>query len=390
MASKISFQEIKSKGVDLLVIAGEASGDEHASILVGELKIRFPQLRIFALGGPRLEESGAVLVFDLVDHAVVGIFEVLKNYLFFRRLLHETISWIDDNRPKLILLVDFPGFNLRLAEALRRKGISRMGGGQVCVLQYISPQLWAWKANRRFKMERILDGVGVIFPFEIACYNDVDLPVSFVGHPFAASSYKSSVYFDEEGPLLLLPGSRVQPIRRILPVFLDAYEKLRLKFPNLSAVLAVPNEKINELVTSMLDDRGQIKQFVEVRVASKDLKARVALMSSGTMSLASALAGIPGVIAYRAHPLTYFFGKLLVKVPYLGMANLLIPEKPPYLELIQGKAQADTLSKEVERLLLDPDARRHCQDSSEKLRKLLSQSMERGTMDWLTQEGAFL
>ena len=142
--------------VDLLIVAGEASGDEHASFLVKELKTRFPELKIAALGGRELEKNGVHLLFNLAQHAVVGFFEVLKNYGFFRRLLIQTKEWIRTYQPKAVLLVDYPGFNLRLAEALKREGISSKGGGQVRMLQYISPQLWAWKPKRRFQMEKIV------------------------------------------------------------------------------------------------------------------------------------------------------------------------------------------------------------------------------------------
>ena len=136
--------------------------------------------------------------------------------------------WIKKFRPKLILLVDYPGFNLRLANELKKIGISVKGGGEVKVLQYISPQLWAWKPKRRFMMEKVLDGLAVIFKFELKCYQDTNLPVAFVGHPFVSENFKKKIFYDPNGSLLILPGSRVQPVQRILPVFLDAYEMLLL------------------------------------------------------------------------------------------------------------------------------------------------------------------
>ena len=182
---KPSFFPLSCQAVDLLVIAGEASGDEHASQLIKNLKARNPSLQIAGLGGDELQKAGVELLFHLVDHAVVGIFEVLKNYSFFRELFDLTFEWIRKNKPKTILLIDYPGFNLRLADALKKAGLSRKGGGEIIVLQYVSPQLWAWKPRRRFKMEKVLDSLAVIFPFETECYQDVNLPVAFVGHPHA-------------------------------------------------------------------------------------------------------------------------------------------------------------------------------------------------------------
>ncbi|NDH01190.1 MAG: lipid-A-disaccharide synthase, partial [Opitutae bacterium] len=271
-----------------MVVAGEASGDEHAAQVVLDLKARKPNLKVCSLGGEKVRDAGAEQLFPLADYGVVGLFEVLKNYGFFRDVFEKTITWIEHVKPRCILLVDYPGFNLRLARALRQRGISRKGGGGVSVLQYISPQLWAWKPRRRFAMADILDGLGVIFPFETKCYEDVSLPVSFVGHPFAHPSYQSPVKYDPEGDLLLLPGSRVQPVSRILPVFLDALEELNTEELGVRAVLPVSSPQIREQVKRMLTHRSLLKDCVRVVNRADSLSARAALMSSGTMSLSCA------------------------------------------------------------------------------------------------------
>lgn len=371
--------------MDLLVIAGEASGDEHSSILVADLLKHIPSLSISAIGGPCLEKKGSHLVYPLVDHAVVGVFEVLKNYKEFRDIFASSVKWIKEYKPKAILLVDYPGFNLRLAKELKKLGLSCKGGGTVKIFQYISPQLWAWKPKRRFVMEQILDGLGVLFPFEVDCYNDTQLPVSFVGHPFAQSSYQSSVRYDSNGPLLLLPGSRRQPVERILPVFLDAYEILLKDFPQVQASLPVPDSKIRKVVEGILNGRTAIKSKILVVEGDATISARAAWMSSGTMSLSCAVSGIPGVIAYRAHPLTYFLGRILVKIPYLGMANILLPDDPPYPEFIQGQANGKQLAEAMSSILLDNEAEEKSALVSEKLLKCLTCSTERGAAKWLIQ-----
>ena len=379
------FNPFRPKQVDLLVIAGEASGDEHAAVLVENLKKKFPNLNIAALGGKNLKESGADFLFDLVDHAVVGVFEVLKNYGFFKKLFFCTLEWVEEFRPKAILLIDYPGFNLRLAEVLRKKGLSKKGGGEIQVLQYVSPQLWAWKPKRRFKMAKVLDSLAVIFPFEVNCYADVSLPVSYVGHPFLSGDYRSPVRYDEKGPLLLLPGSRVQPIQRILPCFLDASEKLIQSYPNLKIEVPVPNLQIKDCVEQILAQRPLLQDRILVRGNLNDLKARVALMSSGTMSFAFALAGIPGVIAYKAHILTYLLGKILIKVPFLGMANLLMPDAPPYKELIQSEAHGESLSLAVEQILINQsESQKVFQQASMRLQDSLKSGQELEAVDWLT------
>lgn len=369
------------------MVAGEASGDEHAAQVILDLKARQPGLKICSLGGEKLRESGTQPLFPLAEHGVVGLFEVLKNYGFFRDIFEKTISWIEQAKPHCILLVDYPGFNLRLARALKQKGISRKGGGGVTVLQYISPQLWAWKPKRRFLMTEILDGLGVIFPFETKCYEDVSLPVSFVGHPFAHPSYQSPVKYTPQGELLLLPGSRVQPVRRILPVFLDALEELDKTGQQVHAVLPASSPKIREVVESMLSHRSKLKNCVRVVNRTVGLSARAALMSSGTMSLACAWAGIPGVIGYRAHLITYLIGKLLVQVPHLGMANLLLPEHPPNPEFLQGRATGKSLANALAPMLKGDHSVELAKSSARSLHQLLAKPEAKGVVDWLVQEG---
>ena len=386
MIRNLQFNSPPDGPVDLLVIAGEASGDEHSALLVSGLLKKFSNFQISAIGGKRVEKEGAHLVYPLVEHAVVGVVEVLKNYSTFKQIFKNTIEWIIKYKPKTILLVDYPGFNLRLARELKKLGVSVKGGGTVKVLQYISPQLWAWKAKRRFEMEKILDGLGVIFPFEVDCYKDTSLPVAFVGHPFAQSEYKCPISYAPEGPLLLLPGSRVQPVQRILPVFLDTLDPLFIDFPNLQVSIPVPNSQIRTVVESLLSSRATIKDRINVVESDLKMEARAALMSSGTMSLSCAIAGVPGVIAYRAHPLTYLLGRFLVTIPFLGMANILIPEAPPYPEFLQGRANRKNLYQTILKVLQNEDSKENSQFVAKKLLKRLQVPDEQGVVEWLSQE----
>lgn len=386
MIRNLQFNSPPNGTVDLLVVAGEASGDEHSALLVSGLLKKFSNFQISAIGGKRVEKEGAHLVYPLVEHAVVGVVEVLKNYSSFKQIFKNTIEWIIKYKPKTILLVDYPGFNLRLARELKKLGVSVKGGGTVKVLQYISPQLWAWKAKRRFEMEKILDGLGVIFPFEVDCYKDTSLPVAFVGHPFAQSEYKCPISYAPEGPLLLLPGSRVQPVQRILPVFLDTLDPLFIDFPNLQVSIPVPNSQIRTVVESLLSSRATIKDRINVVESDLKMEARAALMSSGTMSLSCAIAGVPGVIAYRAHPLTYLLGRFLVTIPFLGMANILIPEAPPYPEFLQGRANRKNLYQTILKVLQNEDSKENSQFVAKKLLKRLQVPDEQGVVEWLSQE----
>src|SRR3954465_11858935 len=209
--------------VDVLIVAGEHSGDEHAARMVRELRGKQPAVTVAALGGPQLAGAGAQLLHDMTATSVVGLVEVLKNYSFFKALFNETLRWIEAHRPSGVCFVDYPGLNLRLAAALRERGLSVKGGGKIKTLFYISPQIWAWKAKRRFTMARDLDALAVIFPFEVKSYADTSLPVEFVGHPFVAPGHLPPVRYDPPGPVLLLPGSRKQAVGRIFPVLREGF-----------------------------------------------------------------------------------------------------------------------------------------------------------------------
>ena len=362
-------------GVDLLIVAGEHSGDEQAARVVRDLRQRAPGLAIAALGGPALASAGARLLLDLTASSVVGLVEVLKNYSFFRALLDETLRWIAEHRPRAICLVDYPGFNLRLAAALRARGLSIKGGGRIRTLFYISPQIWAWKAGRRFAMARDLDALAVLFPFEAACYADTSLPVTFVGHPFGAPGYVSPVGHDPAGPVLLLPGSRRQAVARIFPALLAGHRAWNER----EAVVLYPGDDVRAVLRAAQPPAGV---RLERTGAGATVGASAVLTSSGTMSLHCALAGIPGAIVYRAHPVTYALGRMLVKVPYLGIANLLL-DQPIYPEYVQGAATPAALGAELRACLHEPRRRDRTAEQAAKLRELLRVPAGGAAADWI-------
>ncbi len=330
------------EGVDLLIIAGEHSGDQHGAKVVAELKKLNPELNIVALGGSALEVAGAQLLFDLTQCSIVGYYEVLKNYNYFKTLFNKTISWIRTHKPKNICLIDYPGFNLRLAQKLFKLKLSKKGGGQINIVNYIGPQVWAWKKERRFKMAEWLDALGVIFPFEVDSYKDTDLPVQFVGHPFIDFDYQAPVIYDEKAPILLLAGSRENPVKLIFPTLVETFRMYLRDFPDETAVTIYPSEKIKTQLEGILNKYEDVKEKIKLAPLGKSVSGKAVLTSSGTMSLACALAGIPGAIVYRTHPISYLIGKKLIKIPYLGIANILL-NRPVYQEYIQRKAKPDSL-----------------------------------------------
>ncbi len=371
--------------VDVLVIAGEHSGDEQAARMISALLARHPTTRVAAIGGPMLRAVGAQLLFDLTASSVVGLVEVLSHYGFFKRIFAETILWIREHRPRVVCFVDYPGFNLRMAAALREAGLSRKGGGRVRAVYYISPQIWAWKPRRRFAMERDLDALATIFPFEMDWYKDTKLPVSFVGHPFVSEGYVPPVAYSAGGPALLLPGSRVGAVKRIAPALLAGFETfLRLR-PDTKAVMIYPSAGIRQLLEGELARRPALGEAVRLQRKDKATAASAVLTSSGTISLVCALAAVPGAIAYRANPLTYIMGRMLMQVPYIGIANLLLSE-PMYPEFIQGRATPAALAAELEDCLGNPARIERARRLAGDLRNALTRPPEGDAAHWLAEQ----
>jgi lipid-A-disaccharide synthase len=352
---------------DLLVIAGEHSGDEHAARMVKGLLKQRPELQVAALGGSHLAAAGAQLLFDRTAMSVVGLAEVARNLSFFRRLIEETVLWVERYRPKAVCLVDNSGVNLRIAKALRLRGISVKGGGSVRTLYYISPQIWASRAERRYDMARNLDALAVIFPFEVETYADTSLPVEFVGHPFMARDYQPPVSYDPKGPVLLLPGSRPKAVSLIFPALADAYREFVKTSPGAGAVVLYPSEDIRSLLQSLgLPEGVRLQKTGEGTVG-----ASAVLTSSGTMSMHCALAGIPGAIVYRTDPLTYFVGRWIVRVPYLGIANIILGE-PMYPEFIQATSSPSVLAAQLRECVGDPARRDRTAVQASELRSMLT------------------
>lgn len=380
-----AFERPRAGAADILVVAGEHSGDQHAAEVVRSLLRLDPALRVAAFGGPRLREAGAQLLLDMTRFSAVGLVEVLSAYPFYRGLFRRMVDWAKAWRPRLVLCVDYPGLNLRLAEALRAAGVSRKGGGPAAVLQYVSPQIWAWKPRRRFAMARSLDGVGAIFPFEPACYADTDLPVRFVGHPFAQPGHVSPVAHDPDGPILLLPGSRPKPVRRIFPSLLEAYALRRAQDPGRRAVVLHTGGEVHAELYRICAEAGDLAKGVDLRPVGEGVAgASAALVSSGTMSLTVALAGIPGAVVYKAHPVTWAWGRRMIrgKVQHLGMANLLL-RREAWPELLQSRCSPRLLADRLAECVgASPAAARASADAAE-LRRLLAAEPGSSPAEWV-------
>lgn len=368
---------------DLLIIAGEHSGDEHAARLIADVRLNHPDLKIACLGGSQLAAAGAQLLYDLTAVSIVGFVEVVRHYSFFKKLFDQTLHWIEHYQPKHVCLVDYPGFNLRIADQMLKRGLSIKGGGTIGISYYIGPQIWAWKAKRRFKMARTLDRLGVIFPFEVECFDDTELPVEFVGHPFVHPKHELPLCYDAAAPILLLPGSRIAAVDRIFPALLDGFRLALKSKPGLKAKVIYPSHTVRKVLEKVLEDYHDLEEFVELVGNDAGVQAASAvLMSSGTISLICALSGIPGAIIYRLNPISYLLGRLLVKIPYIGIANLLL-DRPLHPEFIQSAARPRQLARQILNTLKDADAAESAASSARELRKLLGAESHASAAEWL-------
>lgn len=350
------------------IIAGEASGDLHAAGLIKAMKGLDPGSEFRAWGGDLMEEAGADIVKHYRDLAFMGFLEVLQNLRTIRNNLHfcrkDILSW----NPDAIILVDYPGFNLRIAAFAHKMGIP--------VYYYISPQVWAWKKSRVKKIKRTVDRMFVILPFEKAFYAGFDYEVEFVGHPLLDAiaafeenkiSTKANAYLseDDKSPLIaILPGSRKQEIQLILPIMLE----MTKRFCDVQFVLAeapsIPEEFYDVLC----------KDFQLKRIRNKTYSilsdADAALVASGTASLETALFEVPQVICYQGNPVSFAIARQIVNIPFIGLPNLIL-NRQIVRELVQNDFSPDVLEQELYRLLYDEDYINRMKSDFKELKQVL-------------------
>lgn len=338
----------------VMIIAGEASGDLHGAKLVRAMKDRDPDLEVAGIGGSAMRQAGARIVVDAATIAVVGITEVLSKGRSLLRGMAAAKNLLKTLNPDLLILIDFPDFNLHMAAKAKKLGIP--------VLYFISPQIWAWRRGRIKKIKKRVDHMAVILPFEEAFYRQHGVPVTFVGHPLLDDRRLSNGGTDpkdpDKAPLIgLLPGSRDKEVSRHLPVMLQAAEQLSRSMDNpcfvVSRAPSVDSSLFEKIMSeSDLPARLQVTTEHVSRIFSR---SRVVVAVSGTVTLEAALSGTPTVIIYRVSPLSYWMGRALIQVEHIGLVNL-IAEKGVVPELIQQEVTPDNIAEHVRRMLDDPRA----------------------------------
>ena len=322
--------QYSSRGPLILVVAGEVSGDKHAAKLIAEIRKREPRAAICAAGGNAMENAGARLLYNLVDMAVLGSVEVLRNYGTLRRIFYSLLSFIEERTPDAVVLVDYPGFNIRLAKKIKQRRLP------VRVIYYISPQVWAWGMRRKKTIRRNIDRMIVILPFEKKFYADTALPVEFVGHPML-DDLRVETGREElcrrmgveprARVVALLPGSRWNEIRRHLPVMLAAAALMRRTIPELQFVMREPPTAFRAFAESAIADSAAPVKIVRESIYETIHASDIVLVASGTATLETACMLKPMVIMYKVTWLTYFLGRMLVKLPYIGLVNVIAGEK---------------------------------------------------------------
>jgi lipid-A-disaccharide synthase len=337
----------------IMIVAGEASGDLHGSGLVKEALRLDPALRFFGIGGQRMREAGVETLVDAADMAVVGLVEVVTHFDVIVHAFTTLKRIIVSDPPDLLILIDYPDFNLRLAKVARKAGVR--------VLYYISPQVWAWRSGRVKKIGRVVDRMAVVFPFEVPFYERERVPVSFVGHPLADTVRPTMTRAEAQTcfsldparrTVGLFPGSRRNEIKHLLPTILTTARLLKERFPDLQFILPLASSLTMSDIASYLENSGLEIRVVEGRGYDVMQVCDAIVTVSGTVTLEIALLGVPMVIIYRVSPLTYRIGKLLVKVDHIGLCNIVAGERVVQ-ELMQDEAEPVRIAAEIDRIFND-------------------------------------
>jgi lipid-A-disaccharide synthase len=337
------------------MVAGEASGDAHGAELIQAIHEKQARARIIGVGGPRMAAAGQEQLFDLSAHAVIGLVEVLKQYVKFRRFRDQILDLAKRERPDAVVLIDCSGFNLRLTPQLRRD----LPGARI--VYYISPQVWASRAGRVKAMQRDIDLLLAILPFEKAWYAKVapKFNVQWVGHPVLDRIRKVDVVEPNPNFVALLPGSRKTEVGTHLPVLWEAARLMGRDRPGLKFILLSPNEAIQKYSLEMLAKFPAPNFTFEYNIGyaiSHLSRCALALVASGTASLECALVGIPQIVVYRGQPLTYAVGRRVVKVNYLSIINVMANEAI-VPEFLQDDLEASAVAQEALELLGNPQRR---------------------------------
>lgn len=357
----------------VMIVTGESSGELYGSLLARSLQRRLPGLSIKGIGGERMKAAGVTLISGI--SGAFGLTEVISSLGTLRATFNEAVGVLRTDRPAVLVLIDYPDFNLRLAREAKKNGIK--------ILYYVSPQVWAWRKKRVRKIAALVDRMAVILPFEEAIYSKTGLKAEFVGHPVrdeieemkasGGKATRTALGLTEDQPLLsLLPGSRHNEIRRLLPVVTEVVREVRKEFSDFQfCVPFAPNTDM-EYYAGELEELRKMGVVINHGESLRTLSVSdVAVVASGTASLQAVFLGVPAVVMYKLFPLTYWLGKMIVRVKHISLVNIL-SDREVVRELLQRDVTSRNIVAEMRKILKDGSYRNEMLDSYEKVNRMFA------------------
>ncbi len=355
----------------ILIIAGEASGDLLGATLAKELLNLHPNLQLLGMGGEKMRQAGVNIVIDNRSMDIMGWWEVLKKFSTIRSAMQAVKNIFKKNPPDLLILIDYPGFNLRIAKIAKQSSIK--------VLYYVSPQIWAWRYRRIHTIRKNVDHMAVLFAFEAKIYQKENVPVTFVGHPLTAliqvEQNKNLVYqqyqLDPKHPIIaIFPGSRMQEIHRLLPLMISTIQLIREKIPQAQFVLPLASTlNLSDLPADLIVGITIVKNNTYQLLSVCD----AAIVKSGTGTLEVALAQVPLVVVYKTHFLNYWIARSVIQMTQIGLCNI-VAQKQIAKEFIQGDACPSRIAEEIIRLITDLEYRQQALDNLSILRNVMTEN----------------
>ncbi len=368
-----TIKALSKKNKTIMIVAGEASGDMHGANLVREMLNLDPMLNFYGIGGNRLRKEGVDLLANASDMAVVCLTEVVSKLGSILKIMGMMKRSLDERRPDLVILIDYPDFNIPLAKAARKRGIK--------VFYYISPQVWAWRKSRIGQIKKMVSKMAVILPFEVETYRQKGFEVNYVGHPLLdmvklnyskQESRKKFGLSEDEITIGILPGSRTSEVRILMPELMRAAQILKREVPDLQFVLTLADTLEETSVTEIISGFNVKVKVVSGHTYDVISCADLALVASGTATLETALLGVPMIIVYKISLLSYFIGRLFVHVKNIGLVNI-IAGKTIVPELIQGDASGKRIAAESLSILKNGERRQKMIKELEAIRARLGE-----------------
>ena len=370
-----------------MIVAGESSGELYGAYLTTSIKASFPGARIIGVGGARMETAGAELISRI--SSVFGILAVIRTYRDLKSTFRKAVDALTAFRPQVLVLIDCPDFNLRLAAEAKKKGIK--------ILYYVSPQIWAWRKGRIYTISRLVDKMAVILPFEEEIYRETGLPCEFVGHPVVdeireiigregfglddigsselKTHMKRRLGVDASKPVLtIMPGSRRHEISRLTPVLAQSVAEMKSRYPDYQFVIPVAPNIDKDLFSDVAFPKECL--LVQGQSIESIAAADAGIIASGTSTLQAALLGVPMAVIYKIFPLTFFVGRPIIKVKYISLVNLLLEKSAVddtglrIKELLQNEASARNILSEISRIIEDRPYRDEMLSQLSKVRAL--------------------